>query len=40
VARYFAGEALLPQTYVDVVPVNGPEEARKAYENLGYGSLD
>ncbi|MAM09513.1 MAG: ABC transporter substrate-binding protein [Rhizobiaceae bacterium] len=40
VARYFAGEELLPQTYVDVVPVNGPEEARQAYEDLGYGSLN
>lgn len=40
VARYFAGEELLPQTYVDVVPVNGREEAIAAYEELGYGSLE
>ncbi|WP_299547368.1 sugar ABC transporter substrate-binding protein [uncultured Tateyamaria sp.] len=40
VARHFAGETLLPQTYVDVVPVNGQAEAKAAYETLGYGSLD
>ena len=40
VARYFAGEDLLPQTYVDVLPVNGQEEAKAAYEQLGYGTLD
>lgn len=40
VARYFAGEALLPQTYVDVVPVNGAEEAKKVYSELGYGTLE
>ena len=40
VARHFAGEALLPQTYVDVLPVNGSEEAKAAYAQLGYGSLD
>ena len=40
VARYFAGEELLPQTYVDVVPVYGPEQARQAYEALGYGTLN
>ncbi|MCY4169536.1 MAG: sugar ABC transporter substrate-binding protein [Rhodobacter sp.] len=40
VARHFAGEALLPQTYVDVLPVNGQAEAKAAYESLGYGSLD
>ncbi len=40
VARYFAGETLLPQTYVDVVPVNGQAEAKAAYSALGYGSLD
>ncbi|MBL4559183.1 MAG: sugar ABC transporter substrate-binding protein [Rhodobacteraceae bacterium] len=39
VARYFAGEELLPQTYVDVVPVYGREGAMAAYEELGYGSL-
>ncbi|MEM9584856.1 MAG: sugar ABC transporter substrate-binding protein [Pseudomonadota bacterium] len=40
VARHFAGEALLPQTYVDVVPVNGADEAKAAYSSLGYGSLE
>ena len=40
VARYFAGENLLPQTYVDVFPVNGQAEAIAAYEALGYGSLE
>lgn len=40
VARHFAGETLLPQTYVDVVPVNGRDEAIAAYEALGYGSLE
>lgn len=40
VARYFAGETLLPQTYVDVVPINGQDGAKKAYEELGYGTLD
>ena len=40
VARHFAGEELLPQTYVDVVPVNGREEAIAAYAALGYGSLE
>jgi ribose transport system substrate-binding protein len=39
-AKYFAGETLLPQTFVDVYPVNGPEEAKAAYEALGYGTLD
>ena len=32
VARYFAGETLLPQTYVDVFPVNGQAEAKAAYK--------
>ncbi|MCY4151566.1 MAG: sugar ABC transporter substrate-binding protein [Aestuariivita sp.] len=40
VARHFAGESLLPQTYVDVVPVNGQAEAKATHEALGYGSLD
>ncbi len=40
VARHFAGEELLPQTYVDVVPVNGRAEAIAAYSALGYGSLE
>jgi ribose transport system substrate-binding protein len=39
VARHFAGESLLPQTYVDVLPVNGRDEAIATYEALGYGSL-
>jgi len=39
VARHFAGQELLPQTFVDVRPVNGPEEAKAAYEELGYGTL-
>ena len=40
VARYFACETLLPQTYVDVFPVNGQAEAKAAYKSLGYGTLD
>ncbi|WOI56288.1 sugar ABC transporter substrate-binding protein [Palleronia sp. LCG004] len=40
VARYFADEELLPQTYVDVVPVDGREGAVEAYEELGYGTLN
>ncbi len=39
VARYFAGETLLPQTYVDVIPIDGPEQAKKVYQELGYGTL-
>ena len=39
VARHFNGEKLLPQTIVDVRPVNGPKEAREAYTELGYGTL-
>lgn len=39
VARHFAGEELLPQTFIDVLPVNGPEEAKAVYEELGYGTL-
>jgi ribose transport system substrate-binding protein len=39
VARYFAGQKLQPQTFVDVVPVAGPEEARRVYHDLGYGTL-
>lgn len=39
VARYFAGQKLLPQTFVDVIPVKGPDEARKVYHDLGYGTL-
>ena len=40
VARFFAGQTLLPQTYVDVLPVNGPEEAKAVYEQLGYGKIE
>lgn len=40
VAAHFMGETLLPQTYVDVVPVFGPDQAREAYSALGYGSLE
>ena len=40
VARHFAGETLLPQTFVDVKPVNGPEEAKAVYKELGYGDLN
>lgn len=40
VARHFAGEDLLPQTFVDVVPVQGRAGAIAAYEELGYGSLE
>ena len=40
VARHFAGETLLPQTYVDVVPVQGQQGAIDAYSELGYGSLE
>ena len=39
VAKHFAGEELLPQTFVDVVPVQGQEGAKKAYKELGYGEL-
>lgn len=39
VARHFAGESLLPQTFVDVRPVSGPEQAKAVYEELGYGTL-
>ena len=37
VARFFAGQTLLPQTYIDVLPVNGREGATKVFEQLGYG---
>ncbi|MBU2532073.1 MAG: sugar ABC transporter substrate-binding protein [Alphaproteobacteria bacterium] len=36
VARHFAGEELMSQTYVEVRPVFGPEEAKLAIEELGY----
>ena len=40
VARHLAGEELLSQTFVPVIPVDGPEDARRVYEELGYGTLD
>lgn len=40
VAQYFAGKTLLPQTYVDVLPVNGADEAKAVYEQLGYGKIE
>ncbi|NIZ13137.1 sugar ABC transporter substrate-binding protein [Phaeobacter sp. HF9A] len=40
VARYFAGETLLPQTYVDVIPVYGQDGAKAAYSKLGYGEIE
>lgn len=39
-AKHFAGETLLPQTFVAVVPVLGQDGAKAAYEQLGYGTLD
>lgn len=39
VARHFAGEKLQPQTFVPVLPVKGPEEAKAVYKQLGYGEL-
>jgi len=39
VARYFAGEKLQPQTFVPVIPVQGPEQAKAVYKQLGYGEL-
>lgn len=39
VARYFGGEKLLPQTFVPVLPVQGPEQAKAVYKQLGYGDL-
>jgi len=35
-ARHLAGENLLPQSYVDVIPVSGPQQAAQTYEQLGY----
>lgn len=39
VARHFHGDTLLPQTFVEVKPVNGPEEAKAVYKELGYGEI-
>lgn len=40
VARHFAGEPLLSQTYVEVMPVDGRDGAIEVYNALGYGSLE
>ncbi len=37
VARHFAGQKLLPQTFVPVLPVNGPKAAKAVIKELGYG---
>ncbi len=39
-ARHLAGGDVLPQSYVEVIPVKGPEQAAAAYEQLGYGTVD
>ncbi|MCS6036057.1 substrate-binding domain-containing protein [Klebsiella pneumoniae subsp. pneumoniae] len=39
VARYFAGQKLPVQTFIPVVPVKGPQEAKAVYKQLGYGEL-
>ena len=36
-ARHLAGETVLPQSYVNVIPVTGPQQAAAVYEQLGYG---
>jgi ribose transport system substrate-binding protein len=38
VARHFAGEELLSQTFVEVMPVFGREGAMEVFEALGYGT--
>jgi len=40
VARHFAGEKLLSQTFVPVIPVDGPEDAKRVYKQLGYGTIN
>ena len=35
-ARHLAGEQVLPQSYVDVLPVSGPQQAAAVFEQLGY----
>ncbi len=35
-ARHLAGEPVLPQSYVDVLPVSGPQQAAAVFEQLGY----
>jgi ribose transport system substrate-binding protein len=34
--KHFAGEKLLPQTFVDVMPIKGPVEAKALMKELGY----
>ncbi len=36
-ARHLAGEQVLPQSYVEVLPVSGPQQAAEVFEQLGYG---
>jgi ribose transport system substrate-binding protein len=36
VARHFAGQKLLPQTFVPVLPVDGQKAAKKVFKQLGY----
>ena len=36
-ARHLAGETVLPQSYVEVLPVKGAEQAAAVFEQLGYG---
>ena len=36
-ARHLAGETVLPQSYVEVLPVKGAEQAADVFEQLGYG---
>ncbi len=38
VALYLSGGTVDPQSYVEVYPVAGQEEAKRIYELLGYGS--
>ena len=39
VARYFDKQKLPLQTFIPVVPVKGPQEAKAVYKQLGYGEL-
>ena len=39
VARYFEKQKLPLQTFIPVVPVKGPQEAKAVYKQLGYGEL-
>ena len=38
VARHLAGEDVLPQSYVEVLPVKGAAQAAAVFEQLGYGN--